>query len=226
MKTVKIHVRWAAAQPGQDRRLPSGDTLKALAGDQRPIYGGDRLQKEDGSGVAIDWVTGRSYSSARRRLNVHSGQRKGRKERRLSIRASPSVIVVTEKVMREADGPIGRAALTAHFLWKGDRPWVRLGTEQKLARSPKITNVFTKIIGRAIWILMLQEAAAKTPNESNQNPIPNYQVQGDLLQNGVKKPWNVPSLITRLLIMRNMIMSQIQRRGDPYVDTNPQNVAC
>ena len=42
-----------------------------------------------------------------------------------------------------------------------------------------------------------------------------------------KKPWNVPSLITTLLIKRNMIMSQIQRvRGDPFVDTNPQNVAC
>ena len=32
------HSGGAAAQPGQDRRLPSvGDTLKALAGDQRPI---------------------------------------------------------------------------------------------------------------------------------------------------------------------------------------------
>ena len=34
---------------------------------------------EDGSRVAIDWVTGRSYSSARRRLNVQSVQRKGGK---------------------------------------------------------------------------------------------------------------------------------------------------
>ena len=71
---------------------------------------------------------------------------------------------------------------------------------------------------------MLQEAVKKS-NESNQNKIPNYQVQGDLLQNGVKKPWNVPSLFTTLLVQRNMIMSQIQRlRGDPYVDTNAQNV--
>ena len=84
----------------------------------------------------------------------------------------------------------------------------------------------SKIIGRVIWILMLQ-AAVKTSSESNLNPIPNYQVQGDLLQNRVKKPWNVPSLIATFLIKRNMIMSQIQRvRGDPYVDTNPQNVAC
>ena len=60
---------------------------------------------------------------------------------------------------------------------------------------------------------MLQEEI-KTSNKPN--PIPNYQVQGDLLQNGVKKPWNVPSLIATLLIKRNMIMSQIQRvRGKP-----------
>ena len=67
---------------------------------------------EDDSTVAIDWVTGRSYSSARRRLNVQSGQRKGRKELRLPIRALPSVIVVTEKVMREADGLVEMSALT------------------------------------------------------------------------------------------------------------------
>ena len=36
----------------------------------------------------------------------------------------------------------------------------------------------TKIIGCAIWILTLLEAA-KTPNESNQIPKPNYQVRGD-----------------------------------------------
>ena len=84
----------------------------------------------------------------------------------------------------------------------------------------------TKIIRRAIRILMLQQAV-KTSNESNQNPIPNYQVQGDLLLDGEKNPWNAPSLIATLLIKRNMIMSQIQRvRGNPYPDTNPQNVAC
>ena len=36
----------------------------------------------------------------------------------------------------------------------------------------------TKINGCPIWILILLEAA-KTSNESNQNPIPNYQVRGD-----------------------------------------------
>ena len=52
---------------------------------------------------------------------------------------------------------------------------------------PKIPG---KIIGCVIWILMSQEAA-RTPNESTQNPKPNCQV-----------------------------------RGDPYVDKNPQSVAC
>ena len=52
------------------------------------------------------------YSQA----NVRAG-----KVLRLPIRALPSVIVDTEKVMREADGPVGRAALTAHSRWKGDR---------------------------------------------------------------------------------------------------------
>ena len=33
---------------------------------------------EDGSGVAIDWVTGLSYSERGRGLNVQSGLRKGR----------------------------------------------------------------------------------------------------------------------------------------------------
>ena len=83
----------------------------------------------------------------------------------------------------------------------------------------------TKIIARAIWIPMLQEAV-KTSNESNWNPIHNYQIQGDLLLDGEKKPWNVPSLIATLLIKRNMTRSQIQRvRWNSYPDTNPQNVA-
>ena len=78
VKTVNIQVRWAAAQPGQDRRLPSVATHSRLlrATSVRSRVG---IVLEDGSGVAIDWVTGRSYSSARRRLSVQSGQRKGGK---------------------------------------------------------------------------------------------------------------------------------------------------
>ena len=78
VKTVKIQVRWAAAQPGQHRRLPSVATHSRLlrATSVRSRVG---IVLEDGSGVAIDWVTGRSYSSARRRLTVQLGQRKGGK---------------------------------------------------------------------------------------------------------------------------------------------------
>ena len=76
VKTVNIHVRWAAAQPGQDCRLPSVDSRLQRATSVRSRVG---IVLEDGSGVAVDWVTGRSYSSARRRLNVESGQRKGGK---------------------------------------------------------------------------------------------------------------------------------------------------
>ena len=48
-----------------------------------------------------------------------------------------------------------------------------------------------------------------------------------MLLDGEGKLRNVPSLIATLFIKRNMIRSQIQRvRRDPYVDTNPQNIAC
>ena len=80
MKTVNIQVRWAAAHPGQDPRLPSVVTHSRLqpATSVRSRVG-IVFKKKTGPGVAIDFVTGQSYSSARRRLNVQSGQRKGRK---------------------------------------------------------------------------------------------------------------------------------------------------
>ena len=113
VKTVKIQVRWAAAQPGQDRRLPSVATHSRLlrATSVRSRVG---IVLEDGSGVAIDWVTGRSYSSARRRLNVQSGQRKGGKCAAAPARALPSVFVDTEKVLREADGSVKLVVVRPH----------------------------------------------------------------------------------------------------------------
>ena len=106
-------MRWAAAQPGQDRRLPSVATHSRL---QRATSVRSRvgIVLEDGSGVAIDWVTGRSYSSARRRLNVQSGQRKGGKCAAALARALPSVIVDTEKVLWEADGSVKLVAVRPH----------------------------------------------------------------------------------------------------------------
>ena len=96
VKTVNIQVKWAAAHRGQDRRLIHPRLQRATS--VRSRVG---IVLEDGSGVAIDWVTGRSYSSARRRLNVQSGQRKGRK----GAAAPYPNVVDTEKVLREADGP-------------------------------------------------------------------------------------------------------------------------
>ena len=92
------------AHPGQDRRLPSVATHSRLlrATSVRSRVG---IVLEDDSGVAIDWVTGRSYPSARRRLNVQSGQRKGGK---CAAAPYPSVAVRDrgpEKVLRKRMGP-------------------------------------------------------------------------------------------------------------------------
>ena len=81
---------------------------------------------EDGSGVAIDWVTGRSYSSARRRLNVQSGQRKGGK---CAAAPYPSVAVRDRGHWKGVAGSgwvreAGRGK-TARG-WNGVRPGVRL----------------------------------------------------------------------------------------------------
>ena len=123
MKTVKIQVRWAAAQPGQDRRAPGcGDHTQGSSG--RPASDlGVGIVLEDGSGVAIDWVhpAGRTPPHADGSMYSHTNVRAG-------TRALPSVIVDTEKVfagsgwVREA----GRGK-TAHG-WKGVRPGVRLKT--------------------------------------------------------------------------------------------------
>ena len=79
------------------------------------------------------------YSQA----NVRAG-----KVLRSPILALPSVIVVTEKVMREADGPVGRAALTAHFGWKGVRPGVRLESwSGEQVMSPKNTSAARNSFG-------------------------------------------------------------------------------
>ena len=85
-----------------------------------------------------------------------------------------------------------------------------------------------KVIGCVIWILMSLEAA-KIPNESNQNPKPNYQVRGDpyVDKSPQRKSRNVPRLIATLLINRNMIKSQIQRvRGNPPVSRHESTKRC
>ena len=116
VKTVNIQVRWEAAQPGQDRRLPSVDTLRA--GDQHPIGWGSSSKTAPGS--ISDSVTGRSYSSARRRLNVQANVRV-ESVLRPPTRALPSVIVDTEKVWREADGTTEARGPEASNAWWVER---------------------------------------------------------------------------------------------------------
>ena len=98
---------------------------------------------------------------------------------------------------------------------------------QKVYVSPRPPPTISHIEN---WTCNLDSDVARSSKNIQRIELkPNTQLSsiGDLLQNGVKKPWNVPSLIATLLTKRHMIMSQIQRvRRDPYVDTNPQNVAC
>ena len=76
MKAVKIQETERRAHPGQDRRLLGVMTHPRPERASARSWG----PGQPGSGVAVDWVTGRSCSSAaeaRRRLNVQSGLRKG-----------------------------------------------------------------------------------------------------------------------------------------------------
>ena len=120
MKTVKIQVRWAAAHPGQDRRLPSVVTHSSFGS----IQGGGQGNLAPGS-LSTGSPAGRTPPHGDGSMYSQTNVRAG-KVLRPPIRALPSVIVDTEKVLREAGEPVGRAALTAHFGWKGVRSGVRL----------------------------------------------------------------------------------------------------
>ena len=90
-----------------------GDTLKALAGDQRPIQRGGRPRRRlrgryrlgHRPVVLLRTETAQMYSQA----NVRAG-----KWLRPPPRALPSVIVDTEKVLREADGSVKLVVVRPH----------------------------------------------------------------------------------------------------------------
>ena len=111
VKTVKVQVKWAAAHRGQDRRLPVVVTHSRLQrATSAPSTVGIVL--EDGSGVAINWSPAgctppHGDSSMYSQANIRAGKSCGP-----LARALPSVIVDTEKVLREADGPVEMSALT------------------------------------------------------------------------------------------------------------------
>ena len=117
MKTVIIQVKWTAAHPGHDRRLPSvvthcGRPASDLGWGSSSNTAPGSQSTGSPAGRTPPHGDGSTYSQA----NVRAG-----KVLRPPIGALPSVIVDTEKVSREAGGPVGRAALSAHFGWKGVR---------------------------------------------------------------------------------------------------------
>ena len=144
-------MKWAAAHPGQDRRLPSVVTNSRL---QRATSVRSRvgIVLEDGSGVAIDWVTGRSYSSARRRLNIQSSQRKGRKG---AAAPYPSVAVRDRGHWKGVSGSgWARWKVTPQrvcFEWKGVGPRVRLESRSGRAGGEPEEHKCTKIRTSLTW---------------------------------------------------------------------------
>ena len=90
-----------------------GDTLKALAGDQRPIQRGDRPRRRLRGRCRLGSPASRTPphggGSMYRQANVRAG-----KVLRSPIRALPSVIVDTEKVLREADGSVKLVVVRPH----------------------------------------------------------------------------------------------------------------
>ena len=113
VKTVNIQVRWAAAQPGQDRWLPSVATHSSSSGRPASDLGWRSSSKTAPESLSTGSPGGRTpphgdgtmYSQA----NVRAG-----KWLRPPPRALPSVIVDTEKVLREADGSVKLIVVRPH----------------------------------------------------------------------------------------------------------------
>ena len=112
MKTFNIQVKWAAAHPGQDRRLPSVVT-HSYASSGRPAsdLGWGSSSKTAPGSLSNGSPAGRTPPHGDGSMYSQANVREG-KVLRPPIRALPSVIVVTEKMMREADGPVEMSALT------------------------------------------------------------------------------------------------------------------
>ena len=113
MKTVNIQVRWAAAQPGQDRRLPSVATHSRL---QRATSVRSRVgssSKTAPGSLSTGSPAGRTPrhgdGSMYSRANVREES-----VLRPPTRALPSVIVDTEKVLRKAGASVKLVAVRPH----------------------------------------------------------------------------------------------------------------
>ena len=141
VKTVKIQVRWAAAQPGQDRRLPSVATHSGSSGRPASDLGWGSSSKTAPGSLSTGSPAGRTpphgdgsmYSQAN--VRVESVLRP-------PTRALPSVIVDTEKVLREADGSVKLVAVRPHTDGKVFAPGCASRTDRtvRAGRSPKNTS--------------------------------------------------------------------------------------
>ena len=130
MKPVKIQVRWAAAHPGQDRRLPGVVTHSRLQRVTARSWVGIVL--EDGSGVTIDWVTGRSFSSAEKatRRSMYS-QAYVRAGRCCGPSSSVAVRMGLKKVAPKEEPASDGKMIALGCTWM---------SATKRSRSPKITS--------------------------------------------------------------------------------------
>ena len=127
-KRFKIQVRWGGSSAWTRPSAPEcGDTLNGSSGRPASDLGWGSSSKTAPGSLSTGY-TGRSYSSARRRLNVQSGQCKGGKCAAAPARALPSVIVDTEKVLREADGSVKLVAVRPHTDGTVFAPGLRLKT--------------------------------------------------------------------------------------------------
>ena len=112
VKTVKIQVRWAAAQPGQDRRLPSGDKLKALAATSVRSRVGSSSKTAPGS-LSTGSPAGRTLphrdGSMYRQAHVSAGKTCGSQ-----LEGCRPCSWTLKKVLREADGSVKLVVVRPH----------------------------------------------------------------------------------------------------------------
>ena len=112
MKTINIRVRWAAAQPGQDRRLPSVAT-QGSGGRPASDLGWGSSSKTAPESLSIGSPAGRTPPHGDGSMYSQANVREG-SVLRPPTRALPSVIVHTEKVLREADGFVKLVVVRPH----------------------------------------------------------------------------------------------------------------
>ena len=113
MKTVNIQVRWAAAQPGQDRRLPSVATHSRLWRAISVRSGVGSSSKTAPGSLSTGSPAGRTSSHGDGSMYSQANVRE-ESVLRPPTRALPSVIVDTEKVLREADGSVKLVVVRPH----------------------------------------------------------------------------------------------------------------